>query len=149
MPPGLKYFLQRWLVNTVAVLVAVSILGDARIHYDKWQHLLIASLLLGILNAFLRPLLLLLSLPLVIFTLGLFTLVINALLLLLVGQLLQPNFVVTDFSSAFWGALVISLVSLVINSLTGTGGSRVSIRRGKPPESKRRDDGDDGPVIDV
>jgi putative membrane protein len=145
MPPELKTFLQRWLSNTLAVLVAVCILGDARIHYDQWQHLLIASLLLGILNAFLRPLLLLLSLPLIIVTLGLFTLLINALLLYSVGWLLQPRFQVADFWSAFWGALIISLVSFTINSLTGTGRSRITVQRGRPPGGND----DNGPVIDV
>lgn len=145
----LKTFLQRWLINTLAVLVAVHILGDARIHYADWHDLLIASLLLGILNALLRPLLLLLSLPLLIFTLGLFTLIINAGLLWFVGEILKPGFRVADFKSAFWGALIISFVSLVLNSITGTGKTRVRVHRGPPsrPHSGR-DDGD-GPVIDV
>jgi putative membrane protein len=146
MPPGVRVFLQRWLINTLAVLVAVCFLGDARIHYDQWQDLLIASLLLGIFNAFLRPLLLLLSLPLLIVTLGLFTLIVNALLLDFVGWLLQPHFRVADFWSAFWGAFIISLVSLAINSLTGTGPSHITIHRGKPPGGKSDDN---GPVIDI
>ncbi len=145
MTPQLKSFLQRWLVNTLAVLVAVRLVNG--IHYASNTDLLIATLVLGILNAFLRPLLMLLSLPLLIFTLGLFTLVINALLLYFVGNL-WSGFHVATFSSAFWGALVISLVSLAINSLTGTGNARFSIHRGKPPE-KKNDDKGDGPVIDV
>jgi putative membrane protein len=145
---GMKSFLQRWLINTLAVLVAVTILGDHRIHYREWQDVLIASLLLGILNAFLRPLLLLLSLPLLIFTLGLFTLVINALLLYFVGNL-WSGFYVADFWSAFWGALIISFVSLALNSLMGTGNARISVHRGKPPESKSKDDDEGGPLIDV
>jgi len=100
---------------------------------------------LGIFNALLRPLLVLLSLPLVIFTLGLFTLFINALLLYFVGSLVK-SFVVADFWAAFWGALIISVVSLILNSLTGTGGSRIEVQRGK--RRSGRGDGD-GPVIDV
>jgi len=107
--------------------------------------LLVASLLLGVFNALLRPLLVLLSLPLVIFTLGLFIWVINALLLYFVGYLVK-SFAVADFRAAFWGALVISVVSLVLNSLTGTGDSRVQFRRGRS-RPDRRDGG--GPVIDV
>ncbi len=149
MPTGLKSFLQRWLVNTLAVLVAVNLLGNSRIHYADWQDLFIASLLLGILNAFLRPLLLLLSLPLLIFTLGLFTLVINAGLLYIVGNIWE-GFHVTNFSSAFWGALIISIVSLAVNTLTGSGNARVQFKRGKPPEPKKHDKDDgSGPVIDV
>jgi putative membrane protein len=146
---NLKNFIQRWLINTLAVLVAISILGDARIHYGNWQDLLVASLLLGILNVVLRPLLLLLSLPLLVFTLGLFTLVINAGLLWFVSELLKPGFHVADFKSAFWGALIISFVALVLNSLTGSGSARISVHHGPPPKPKSDADDDDGPVIDV
>ena len=117
------------------------------IHYDKPLDLLVASLLLGILNAVLRPVLMFLALPLLIFTLGLFTLVINALLLYFVGYMLRPHFYVDDFWSAFWGALIISIVGIVLNSLTGTGGSRVRIERRRRPPGSDSDGG--GPVIDV
>jgi putative membrane protein len=144
MSPKLKEFLGRWLITTVAVMVAANLgLG---IHCEKFTTLLVASLLLGILNAFLRPLLLLLALPLVLVTLGLFILVINALLLLLVGKLV-PGFVVPGFWPAFWGALAITVMTLVLNLLTGTGGARVTMQRGKRPGGRRDDD--DGPVIDV
>ena len=145
MSPKLKEFLQRWLITTVAVLVATHVVHG--IHYDTWQGLLVATLVLGLLNAFLRPLLLLLSLPLLIVTLGLFTLVINALLLYLVGQL--KFFHVDSFGAAFWGALVISLVTIILNSLTGTGNARVEVRRNKPPSQGSGSDRGDGPVIDV
>jgi putative membrane protein len=138
-------FMQRWLVNTLAVLVAANIIRG--IEYETVPSLLVASLLLGILNALLRPLLLLLSLPLVVFTLGLFTLVINALLLMLVGQLVIA-FHVADFWAAFWGGLVISLVSLILNTLTGSGEHRIEWRRG-PQDPPRRGGGGSGPVIDV
>ena len=146
MSTKLKEFLQRWLITTVAVLVAAHIIPG--IHYDTWQALLVATLVLGLLTAFLRPLLLLLSLPLLLVTLGLFTLVINALLLLLVGSLVQ-GFHVATFWDAFWGGLIISLVSLLLNSLTGTGGARVDVRRGQRPPGDKRDGDGGGPVIDV
>ena len=145
MSPKLKEFLQRWLITTVAVLVATHVVKG--IHYETWQGLLVATLVLGFLNAFLRPMLLLLSLPLLIVTLGLFTLVINALLLYLVGQL--KFFHVDSFGAAFWGALLISVVTLILNSLTGTGNSRVEVRRNKPSSRGQDSDQDDGPVIDV
>jgi putative membrane protein len=137
-----KRFLQSWLVNTLAVLVAVYLVPG--IHYRTWLDLLVASLLLGILNAVIRPILMLLSLPLLIFSLGLFTLVINALLLDFVGYLLRPAFSIQDFGTAFWGALVISLVSLLLNSLSGTGRSRVHFERRRPPPGDGK-----GPVIDI
>src|ERR1039458_3001363 len=106
-------FLQSWLINTLAVLVAWYIVPG--IHFGQNSSFLapfIASLVLGILNAFIRPVLMLLALPLLIFTLGLFTLVINALLLYFVGVLLAPHFQVDTFGSAFLGALIISIVSI-------------------------------------
>lgn len=146
MPDKLKAFIQRWIISTVAVLVASHVVPG--ISYGNWRDLLVATLVLGLLNSFLRPVLMLLSLPLLIFTLGLFTIVINAVLLLLVSWLLHDHFKVDGFWSAFWGALVISIVSLLLNSLTGTGDARVSVRRGDPPK-KKPDDDKDGPVIDV
>jgi putative membrane protein len=143
MSSAIKSFLQRWLINAVAVMVAANLVKG--IEYQTLSGLLVASLLLGIFNALLRPLLVLLSLPLVIFTLGLFTLVINALLLYFVGSLVK-SFVVANFWAAFWGSLIISFVSLILNTLTGTGGSRIEFRRGK--RRSGRGDGD-GPVIDV
>src|SRR5260370_21106832 len=120
MPPKLKEFLFRCLVNTVAVLVASSLIKG--IHYDNYMGLFVAAFLLGILNAFLRPLLMLLSLPLLLLTLGLFTFFINASLLYLVGRLMK-TFHVDSFSASFWGALVISVVSGILNLLAGTGNS--------------------------
>ena len=146
MSSKLKEFLQRWLISTVAVLVATFVLQD-HITYGTWVDLLLATLILGLLNGFLRPLLMLLSLPLLILTLGLFTIVINAVLLLIVSALMGgKHFHVDGFWTAFWGALVISLVSIVLNSFTGTGNARVSVRRGPPP---KKDDDGGGPVIDV
>src|SRR6266702_6763771 len=107
MATQLKGFLQRWLITTVSVLVATPMVDG--IDTDNWQGLLVATLVLGLLNAFLRPLLLLLSLPLVVVTLGLFTLVVNAVLLYMVGQM--KFFHVRSFGAAFWGALGFSLVA--------------------------------------
>ena len=145
MPTKLKEFIQRWVIITVAVLVAAQIVKGIR--YDSKQALLIATLVLGLLNAFLRPILLLLSLPLVIFTLGLFTWIINALLLLGVGQIIK-GFHVENFSSALWGSLIISVISVLLNSMTGTGNARISVRKGKSGPPPNKSDGG-GPVIDV
>jgi len=148
MQPGtirLFRFLQSWVINTFAVLVAAIVLRG-HIHYESLAYLIVASLLLGILNAFVKPILMLLALPLVILTLGLFTFVINALLLYFVGVLMGPHFQVDSFGFAFAGAFIISVVSITLNILTGTGNSRVTIHRRRPPEKKSDDD---GPVIDV
>lgn len=106
-------FVIRWLVTTVAVLIAAHLIPG--ISYEGWGALLGASLLLGIINAFVRPILLLLSLPWIILTMGLFIFVINALLLMLVSKIV-PAFQVTGFWSAFFGAIVISFVSWLLSS---------------------------------
>ena len=123
-------FLQSWVINTVAVALAVMILRG-HIHCESNPVLLFAALLLGILNAFVRPILMLIALPLLIFTLGLFTLVINALLLYFVGFLLKPNFYVDSFGYAFLGALIISFISVALNVLTGN--ARVTVPPRRPP----------------
>ena len=100
-------FLARWCVTSIAVLAAAHVVSW--ISYDSFGALLVAALILGVLNAVLRPILLLLSLPLLIASLGLFALVINALLLYFVGWLV-PSFHVGSFGAAFWGGVVIGIV---------------------------------------
>ena len=146
MPRSLLSFLKRWFITAVAVALAAQIVPG--IDCPTPLGLVLAALLLGLLNAFVRPVMLLLSLPLLIFTLGLFILVINALLLYAVGHMLK-DFQVESFAAAFWGSLIISIVSLVLNSLTRGNGSVVEIRRGKPPPRRPPDDQGNGPVIDV
>jgi putative membrane protein len=143
MSPKVKQFFLSWIVNTLAVAVAAMILPG--INYDKPIDLFLASLVLGILNAFVRPLLLLMALPLLIFTLGLFIFVINALLLYFVGSILE-GFHVASFWWAFGGAVIISVVSMILNIMTGNTKSRIQVQRNRPPKSGP---GGDGPVIDV
>lgn len=135
-------FFQRWIITTLAVLVAANVVKG--LTYDHVGALLVASLLLGFLNAFVRPVLYVISLPLVVYTLGMFIFVINALLLWCVGSLVK-GFHVAGFWPAFWGALVISTVSLIANAFLGKG-PRVQIKKGG---RRRNSGGDDGPVIDV
>lgn len=132
----------------LSVWIAAYLLDG--ITYDGWQALAIAALVLGILNAIIKPILTLLSLPLLLLTLGLFLLVINAVILKLTAWLV-PGFEVTGFWTAVGGALIISL----INIFTGNNvkkKSRISVKTNinrapkqntpKPPEGK-------GPVIDI
>ena len=110
---GMKQFVFRWAATMIAVTVASSVIRG--IHYDTVAALIGASLLLGILNAFVRPFLLILSAPLILITLGLFIFVLNGLLLLLVHTIVV-GFHVDGFWSAFWGAIVISFVSWVLSA---------------------------------
>lgn len=107
----MKAFLTRWICTTVAVAVAAWVTG---VTVGGWLPLLWASLLLGFVNAFIRPVLLLLSLPFIILSLGLFILVVNALLFWLVGGLV-PGFEVTGFGQAFFAAIIVSVVNWVLS----------------------------------
>jgi putative membrane protein len=108
--------LLRWLVLTVAVLVASWLLDG--IHVDGIFPALLAAAALGMLNAFFRPLLLILTLPINILTLGLFTFVINALMLKIASEAI-PGFDVHGFWTAVIGALIIGAVSWLLNLFVG------------------------------
>lgn len=98
----------RWIITTLAVWVAVELVPG--LGYDRWQTLVLAALVLGILNSFVKPLLALITIPLIIVTLGLFLIIINAALLKLTAWLV-PGFFVADWMSAFAGSIIISIVT--------------------------------------
>jgi putative membrane protein len=135
-------FLIRWFVTAVAVLVAAHVVKGFDYH-GNYGALAVMALVLGIFNAFLRPVLLLVTLPLNILTFGIFTLVINALFFWAAGKLVE-GIMVDGFWPAFFGTLIVSIVSFLLNSMLGKGG-RVKIYRGDSRSSPRRDDN----VIDV
>ena len=147
MKPGCKIYIQSWIISTLAVLVAGFIVPGIHFQNNNLWTPFVASLVLGILNAFIRPIMMLLALPLLIYTLGLFTIVINAALLYFVGVLLRPHFNVDSFGAALLGALIIGIVSLALNLLVGLGTARVTFRKRQRPPNSDRDGG--GPIIDV
>jgi len=105
----------RWLLLAFAVWVAAELIEG--IGYDGWESIAIVALVLGLLNLYVRPLLTLLTLPLTILTLGLFLLVLNAAFLGLaswIAGMLSVDFHVDDFWAALLGALVISVVGMVV-----------------------------------
>ena len=110
----MKSFLMRWLATTIAVAVAEQLL--ANIYADGWFSLIIAALLLGIINAVIRPVLLLLSLPFILVTLGFFILFVNALMLWIVGKIV-PGFHVDGFWTAFFGAIIIGIVNWALSAV--------------------------------
>jgi putative membrane protein len=120
----MRHFVIRWAITTVAVMVASSFLHGIR--YDTVSALIGAALLLGILNAFVRPVLLLLSAPLILLTLGFFILILNGLMLYLVPSIVI-GFHVDSFGSAFWGAIVISIVSWLLSAFFRGSDGRVHV----------------------
>ncbi len=120
----MRHFVFRWIATTVAVMVAASIIHGIR--YDNAGALVAAALLLGILNAFVRPVLLILSAPLILLTLGFFVLVVNGLMLLIVPNIVG-GFHVDTFWSAFWGAIVISVVSWMLSAFFRGSDGRVHV----------------------
>lgn len=127
----------RWLVITAAILLASWFVSGIRV--DSLLTAIIAAGILGLINVFIRPVLIILTLPLSIITLGVFTFFINALLLELVAYII-PGFEVEGFLAAFLGALIISVVSWLANFFI------VSNNTGRPqrPDYIDMEKGDDG-----
>jgi len=115
----MKGLIVRCLILTIAIIAASYLIDGIRV--GGFFSAFFAAALLGILNAVLRPVLLILTLPVNILTLGLFTFVINALLLKMVSGAV-PGFEVVGFWPAILGSLVISLVSWLLNALVGSTG---------------------------
>lgn len=106
--------LLRWLLNALALIIVSKLLSG--FHVDGAWAALIAAALLGVVNVIIRPILLLLTLPVNILTLGLFTFVVNALMLWLVASIIR-GFTIDNFSTAFFGAIILWLVSMVLDKL--------------------------------
>jgi putative membrane protein len=117
-------FLLFWGVNTLSLWVADSLFDG--IAFESPKSLFIAGLVLGIVNVFVKPVLVILTLPLTIVTLGVFVLVLNALMLLLVAWLV-PGFTVSGFWTGFFVALFVSVFSFILNALLGR--HKVTVRR--------------------
>jgi putative membrane protein len=110
----MKSFLLIWLINSISLLVVVNIVSG--ISVSSWQTAIVAALVLGLLNAFLRPLIIFLTLPVNILTLGLFTLLVNGFMFYLAAMLVR-GFVIAGYWNAFLGALVFSIISFLLNVL--------------------------------
>jgi putative membrane protein len=110
-------FILRWVINAIAIFLAIKFVPGIHLQSGLVSVIWLA-LIFGLVNAFLRPLLKLLTCPLIVLTLGLFTLLINAFLFWLTGQighLLGIMLTFDGFWPIFWGALVITVVSIVMS----------------------------------
>jgi putative membrane protein len=110
----MKVLVLKWLILTAAITIASYLLDG--IHVDGFSSALMTAAILGILNTFFKPILVLLTLPINILTLGLFTFVINALLLKMASGVIS-GFRVESFWAAIFGAIIISLVNWILSGL--------------------------------
>lgn len=112
-------FVVRWLITAAAVWVAAELIGG--IHLEGWRSTLLVALILGLLNVYLKPLLVIAGFPALIMTLGIFLIFINTVLLALTawiaGKFDSIHFAIDGFWDAFFGAIVISIVSWLINQV--------------------------------
>jgi putative membrane protein len=134
--PGI---LIRWLTTTAAI-VATSYLLDG-IRVSGFLPAVFAAAILGILNAFFRPIALLLTLPINILSLGLFTFIINALMLKMASGVI-PGFDVYGFWTAIFGSLLISVISWLLNSFISERGTLTSINSRQRPDARIKQDDD-------
>jgi putative membrane protein len=111
----------RWAITSFSLFAAAWLVPGIRVDGDAWKVYAIMAIILGLVNAVVRPLLKLLSCPLIILTLGLFVFVINALTLWLASGIavkwFHVGFVVEGFLPAFLGSLVVTIVSVILNMI--------------------------------
>ena len=137
----MRSLLYTWVLIALGVLIAAH--TSANISYDNSATLFVVVVVLSVLNLFLKPLLVLFTLPFVIISLGLGVWLINAFLLIITSKLVN-GFEVASLGAAMWGALVISLTSLVAN-LLGSGRTKIRVSSGGRRSRRVREED----VIDV
>ncbi len=149
----MKGFLLRWLINIAAMILVISVVPG--IHPEGRMTTVVAALVLGLINATLRPIVFALTLPLTILSMGIFTLFLNGFFFYLVSKIVE-GFVIDDFWAAFWGALCFSVISFFLNLFISPQGrfkvyryDRNSDGRGGPLPRGRANTPRDSDVIDV
>jgi putative membrane protein len=131
MASSFKQLLVRWIVLALGVMLATKIVSGIRC--EDGTTLLAVVLLLSFFNAILKPLLVLFTLPFILVTMGLGIVVINALLFMLVGRLVE-GFYVAGFWSAVGGSLVVSITNLLVSSFVRT--QKPAAPKQRPPDAK-------------
>ena len=113
-------FIIRWAINAVALYAAIRLVPGIHPQSGSWVNLLLLALVFGLVNALLRPVLNLVTCPLILLTLGLFTLLVNTLMFWFTGWIGEHfgfGFTVASFWPAFVGALVVSVISFLLSHL--------------------------------
>ena len=136
-------FLIKWIINIFSLFVVIHIIAGVSI--DSWGSIVVSALVLGLLNAFLRPVIFALTLPFSVATLGFFTLIINGSMFYLASKFVK-GFIVAGFWSAFWASILFSIISFILSIIFAPKTNFVYNGSGPEPraEPKRYDD-----VIDV
>jgi len=135
-------FLLKWLVNILTLFLVINMVPGVKI--DSWESIIVAALVLGLLNAFLKPALIMLTLPFNILTLGVLTLFINGSLFYLAAKFVK-GFHIVSFWNAFWAAIIFSVISFFLNILLSPSVSMNATSWNRPaPRKTHYDD-----VIDV
>jgi len=113
----MTHFLVRWGISSLSIFIVAHIVKG--IEVSNSVTVLVVALVLGIINAFLRPLIILVTLPINIITLGIFTFFINGALFLLVSKIVK-GFLITGFWPAFWGYILFSIISFLLSLLVAS-----------------------------
>jgi putative membrane protein len=127
----MAYLILRVMINALSIAIAIKLINGITFTGEWWKMIIVGAVF-GIVNSILKPILMLFSLPLLVLTLGLFTFVVNALLLIITAKLSDPlhlGLQIHGFWPAFWGALIVSIVSIFLSWLTGL--KEIKYYRGK------------------
>jgi putative membrane protein len=117
----MSYLILRVMINALSIVIAVKLVHGLTFS-GEWWRMIIVGAVFGFVNALIKPVVKLFSIPFIIFTLGLFTLIINALMLALTATLSRTfhlGFHIDGFWAAFWGAIIVSIVSMLLSWMTG------------------------------
>jgi putative membrane protein len=117
----MSYLILRVMINALSIVIAVKLVNGLTFAGEWWKMIIVGAVF-GLVNSVIKPLVQLLSLPFIILSLGLFTLIINTLMLVLTASLsdaFQLGFHIQGFWPAFWGAIIVSIVSMLLSWITG------------------------------
>ena len=125
----MAYLILRIMINALSIVAAVKLM-DGITFSGEWWKMIIIGAIFGLINSLIKPVVMFFTFPFIIFTLGLFTLIINTLMLLLTASLsssLNLGLQINGFWPAFWGALIVSIVSMLLSWITGA--KRIKVYR--------------------
>ncbi len=117
----MSYLILRVMINALSIVIAVKLV-DGLSFTGEWWKMIIVGAVFGLVNSVIKPVVKLFSIPFIILTLGLFTLIINTLMLALTASLSDTfhlGFHIRGFWPAFWGAIIVSVVSMLLSWITG------------------------------